>query len=87
MLFKNLKGEEVLDLCAAPGGKTAQLLNAGAKVTALDISDKKDKTNLHEYKKIKVGKNLTVTTADLLKWDSKKYNKIILDAPVVLLVL
>lgn len=31
-------GTKVLDLCAAPGGKTAQLLNAGADVTALDIS-------------------------------------------------
>lgn len=38
-LGNNLSGQKVLDLCAAPGGKTAQLLAAGAQVMALDISE------------------------------------------------
>lgn len=37
-LFGDLKGKKVVDLCAAPGGKTAQLIMAGADVTALDHS-------------------------------------------------
>ncbi|WP_034852663.1 RsmB/NOP family class I SAM-dependent RNA methyltransferase, partial [Sinorhizobium sojae] len=37
-LFADLAGKAVLDLCAAPGGKTAQLILAGASVTALDQS-------------------------------------------------
>lgn len=37
-LFGDLAGREVVDLCAAPGGKTAQLATAGARVTAVDRS-------------------------------------------------
>ncbi|HEV7309561.1 RsmB/NOP family class I SAM-dependent RNA methyltransferase [Ensifer sp.] len=37
-LFGNLAGKRIVDLCAAPGGKTAQLILAGAEVTALDQS-------------------------------------------------
>lgn len=37
-LFGGLAGKSVIDLCAAPGGKTAQLILAGARVTALDQS-------------------------------------------------
>jgi 16S rRNA (cytosine967-C5)-methyltransferase len=37
-LFGDLNGKAVVDLCAAPGGKTAQLIHAGARVTAVDRS-------------------------------------------------
>ncbi|UZE49567.1 RsmB/NOP family class I SAM-dependent RNA methyltransferase [Rhodopseudomonas sp. P2A-2r] len=37
-LFGDIKGKAVVDLCAAPGGKTAQLIHAGAHVTAVDRS-------------------------------------------------
>ena len=37
-LSDDLTNKNVLDLCAAPGGKTAQLLSRGAKVNAVDIS-------------------------------------------------
>lgn len=37
-LFGDVAGQRILDACAAPGGKTAQLVSAGAKVTALDQS-------------------------------------------------
>ena len=35
-LLGKIDGEEVADLCAAPGGKTAQLVAGGAKVVAID---------------------------------------------------
>src|SRR5262249_59624390 len=37
-LFRDIAGREVIDLCAAPGGKTAQLVTAGARVTAVGRS-------------------------------------------------
>ncbi len=37
-LFSSLEGREIADLCAAPGGKTAQLALGGARVTACDQS-------------------------------------------------
>jgi len=37
-LFGSLAGKRVVDLCAAPGGKTAQLILSGGEVTALDQS-------------------------------------------------
>src|SRR5258708_13193956 len=37
-LFGDVAGKTIADLCAAPGGKTAQLAQAGARVTAVDRS-------------------------------------------------
>jgi 16S rRNA (cytosine967-C5)-methyltransferase len=73
-------GERVLDLCAAPGGKTLQLAAAGAKVTALDIS---------ETRMTRLRANLTRTglmaelvVADALAWEpAGAFDAILLDAP------
>jgi 16S rRNA (cytosine967-C5)-methyltransferase len=37
-LFGDIAGKTIVDLCAAPGGKTAQLVHGGARVTAVDRS-------------------------------------------------
>ena len=70
----------VLDLCAAPGGKTMQLAAAGHTVTALDRSDKRIerlKENL-----ARTGLGATLVVADALDWVSdQKYDAILLDAP------
>ena len=72
-------GERILDLCAAPGGKTLQLAAAGAKVTALDISDKRME---------RVGENLARTNLsaeivvdDGLSYQGGPFDAILVDAP------
>ncbi|CUK07245.1 Ribosomal RNA small subunit methyltransferase B [Ruegeria denitrificans] len=71
-------GETVLDLCAAPGGKTLQLAAAGAKVTALDISDsrlERVRENLN-----RTGLKAQVIAGDALEHQGQ-YDAILLDAP------
>jgi 16S rRNA (cytosine967-C5)-methyltransferase len=73
-------GLRVLDLCAAPGGKTMQLAAAGALVTALDISGprlERLKANL-----ARTGLAATVVTADALVWEAPDlFDAVVLDAP------
>lgn len=71
-------GEKILDLCAAPGGKTLQMAAAGAGVVALDISSGRMK---------RVAENLTRTglAAEMVVGDvldhAGQYDAVLLDAP------
>ncbi|MDJ1008979.1 MAG: transcription antitermination factor NusB, partial [Paracoccaceae bacterium] len=71
--------EAVLDLCAAPGGKTMQLAAAGAEVTALDVSGPRLAT-LHENL-ARTGLGATVVEADALDWTGGPFDAVLLDAP------
>jgi 16S rRNA (cytosine967-C5)-methyltransferase len=77
----NLKpGARVLDLCAAPGGKTAQLIKAGYQVTALD-SDADRMKRLGENLN-RLGYAADLVTADALEWQPEgQFDAILLDAP------
>lgn len=73
-------GEAVLDLCAAPGGKTLQLAASGAKVTALDISEPR-LARLRENL-TRTGLKARVIAADALQWQpDAPFDAILLDAP------
>ena len=76
----SLTDTHVLDACAAPGGKTAQLAAAGLQVTALDISEHRLK-RLHEnLQRLNLSANMV--TADLLTMDDQSaFDAILLDAP------
>lgn len=71
-------GERVLDLCAAPGGKTLQLAAAGAAIVAVDSSEQRLK-RLHENL-VRTGLKADVRVADVLA-QSGSYDAILLDAP------
>lgn len=73
-------GEAVLDLCAAPGGKTLQLAAAGASVVALDRSAARLKRL--EENLVRTGLSAEVVAADGAAWDdARTFDAILLDAP------
>ena len=73
-------GTRVLDLCAAPGGKTAQLAAAGARVTALDSSPGRLERLGANLRRLKL--EAEVVAADAATWRARApYPAVLLDAP------
>jgi 16S rRNA (cytosine967-C5)-methyltransferase len=73
-------GERILDLCAAPGGKTMQLAAAGAEVTALDISGPRLKRLAENL--ARTGLAARAVTSDALTWvPDAPFDAVLLDAP------
>lgn len=70
----------VLDLCAAPGGKTLQLAAASWQVTALDVSAKR--LARMEQNLARTGLAATLVAADALRWEpDAPFDAVLLDAP------
>lgn len=79
-LLGSIKGLQVLDLCAAPGGKTMQLAAGGAEVTAVDISKDRLKRVTENLKRTKL--SAKIIASDIVRWEpDKKFDAILLDAP------
>lgn len=79
-LMGNLAGKKVADLCAAPGGKTAQIAATGAHVTALDLSASRLKRLEANFKRL----DLPVETVAASLFDFKPdepFDAVLLDAP------
>ena len=79
-LLEQGEGRHVLDLCAAPGGKTLQLAAQGWQVTALDIS--KRRLDLLKANLKRTGLKANTVRADALTWEPRhQFDAILLDAP------
>ncbi len=65
-LLGDVRGMKVIDLCAAPGGKTAQLAAAGAEVIAVDRSSKRLMRLEDNLRRLHL--NATTVTADAVTW-------------------
>lgn len=79
-LLGDVAGKSVADLCAAPGGKTCQLIAAGARVTALDSSPVRLRRLQQNLTRLAMDAHLI--EADVLQWQpDEQFDAVLLDAP------
>jgi 16S rRNA (cytosine967-C5)-methyltransferase len=78
-LFGAVEGRSIADLCAAPGGKTAQLAFAGARVTAVDRAEGR-LARLRENLD-RLGLKAEVVAADATEWNGGPFDGVLVDAP------
>ena len=75
-----IPGESVLDICAAPGGKTLQLTAAGGVVTALDRSGPRLRRLVQALDRTRL--SAEIVTADIAQWkDPRRFQAVLIDAP------
>jgi 16S rRNA (cytosine967-C5)-methyltransferase len=80
-LFGDIAGKSIADLCAAPGGKTAQLAQAGARVTAIDRSPGRVKRLRDNLARLTLEAETVV--ADAAEWpnEAESFDGVLVDAP------
>jgi 16S rRNA (cytosine967-C5)-methyltransferase len=79
-LLGDVSGKSVVDVCAAPGGKTAQLAAAGAKVTAVDLSGARLQRLKANLERLQLSAELI--EADAATWSpGQTFDAVLLDAP------
>ncbi len=79
-LLGDVSGQQIADLCAAPGGKTLQLAAAGARVTAIDNSASRLERLTENLKR--TGLSATVKCADIGNLGRRDdFDGVLLDAP------
>ncbi len=78
-LLGSVNGLRVADLCAAPGGKAAQLAAAGAEVTAVDRAPARLDRLRDNLKRLSLSAELVC--ADVADWQAEPFDRVLLDAP------
>jgi len=81
-LMGDLCGKTVLDMCAAPGGKTMQIADAGAKVIALDRNANRMKDLRANLARMKFESSVDCVIEDGAEWKPRQnFSHILVDAP------
>ncbi len=81
-LFGDIAGKRIADLCAAPGGKTAQLASAGADVVAVDRSAHRLMRLTENLARLKLtARTLEKDALELSEADGAPFDGVLLDAP------
>jgi 16S rRNA (cytosine967-C5)-methyltransferase len=80
-LFGDIKGKTIVDFCAAPGGKTAQLAQAGARVIALDRSPARVARLKDNMTRLSLEAEAIVVDATEWQGDAGGFDGILIDAP------
>ena len=79
-MFGEIDGKSALDLCAAPGGKTAQLAVRGAEVTALELSEPRLARLQSNLERLQL--KASCIHADMMQWEpAETFDLVLLDAP------
>ncbi|MGH6899919.1 MAG: RsmB/NOP family class I SAM-dependent RNA methyltransferase [Geminicoccaceae bacterium] len=79
-LLRAIDGRSVVDLCAAPGGKTAQLAAAGAEVIAVELSDRRALRLRANLERLRLDARIEI--ADALSWrPPRPVGHVLVDAP------
>lgn len=78
-LFGDVAGRRIVDFCAAPGGKTAQLAHAGAQVTAIDRSPHRVQRLRENLARLQLEAETVV--ADAAEWTGEGFDGVLVDAP------
>jgi 16S rRNA (cytosine967-C5)-methyltransferase len=80
-LFGDIKGKTIVDFCAAPGGKTAQLAQAGARVVALDRSPARVARLKDNMTRLSLEAEAIVVDATEWQGETNGFDGILIDAP------
>jgi 16S rRNA (cytosine967-C5)-methyltransferase len=78
-LLGDVRGKRIADICAAPGGKTAQLAAMGADVTAVDRSERR--LVRLQQNLARVGLAAETVAADATEWNPDPFDGVLIDAP------
>lgn len=83
--YDDIRGLHIIDCCAAPGGKTSQLLSAGFEVNAIESSARRSRRLKENIERIQLDKACNIIVSPGQNWSPKEGDKpiagVLVDVP------